>query len=418
MTLNTASPRDFYYLLRESFQSYDYESRRKGLLARLDERKQALVRMRAERDKLEELRSINEREGLSVPELSGKIAEQDALLAPVLAEIAGINSEIADVKQKLLEGNSETWEFLRALCNAVHSEPINCRLLIADDLASVWEEVTVLGIDGDGEGHPIRVRAELFGTEFAVDVAGGESRYLRSHRPGDLEWLPPPPERFARQKSTTGALVWLSDSHRLLSSVESLRWTEERPSSRYHGSVDHLERTLELAPCPSSILEYIGTRVASCSRPITLDFDQASTGLELKFIHVVLELTTEVHRFVRHLAEPSLSDVAKTVAIPWTSLVRARWSGAVTGALAKLKYLAEEGASPRWWPESYVGHFGFRLRTRDHSWLVGELFVDPSLEDATDEPRRLLEVAENYRGRDRGRLGNTWILVVEQRDTR
>lgn len=59
----------------------------------------------------------------------------------------------------------------------------------------------------------------------------------------------------------------------------------------------------------------------------------------------------------------------------WKAFVRCRWHAGIAGDLALLKHLAEMGEKPKLWNGKFEGHYGFRMRTRDHDWLVGELFV-------------------------------------------
>ncbi len=60
----------------------------------------------------------------------------------------------------------------------------------------------------------------------------------------------------------------------------------------------------------------------------------------------------------------------------WDAFVNAPWSSAVDHSLAKFKYLLESGDRPRFWCEAHHNHYGFRLRTRDHTWITGYAYIN------------------------------------------
>lgn len=77
-------------------------------------------------------------------------------------------------------------------------------------------------------------------------------------------------------------------------------------------------------------------------------------------------------------------DAASSIQSDWLAFVRAPWSSSLKGPVASLKYVLESGEVPRFWYEKLDNHYGFRIRTRDHSWLSGEVYVDVNADDAAN----------------------------------
>ncbi|MFN8816190.1 MAG: hypothetical protein ACK5ZV_05605 [bacterium] len=99
----------------------------------------------------------------------------------------------------------------------------------------------------------------------------------------------------------------------------------------------------------------------------------------------ILNVTSERTPWESNVYIMKSGDVYDLIKSDLDVLISAAWSDDCRREIAKLKYTLENGERPRLWLKDYVGHYGFRVRTRDHTWLVGELFVDSALGADVDE---------------------------------
>jgi hypothetical protein len=111
-----------------------------------------------------------------------------------------------------------------------------------------------------------------------------------------------------------------------------------------------------------------------------LDLDQSYKDNPM-LAHVrseVLKQTTSKPIFKESADQLACIEIFERIKPEWDAFVNCPWSPEIWGTLALLKYHLENGESPRFWTESFESQFGFRLRTRDHDWIVGQIYIDPS----------------------------------------
>ena len=72
--------------------------------------------------------------------------------------------------------------------------------------------------------------------------------------------------------------------------------------------------------------------------------------------------------------------IEKEVGMYWKAFITSPWADEIVGpAVIMLKHLCEKGVeTPHIWTLEHKGHYGFRVRTRDHSWIVGKIYCPPS----------------------------------------
>lgn len=111
-------------------------------------------------------------------------------------------------------------------------------------------------------------------------------------------------------------------------------------------------------------------------------------------------------------------DIERILEPHWKAFVRCRWHAGVAGDLALLKHLAEMGEKPKLWNARIEGHYGFRMRTRDHDWLVGELFVFPEDDTEPSDPEWMDVYTESGWSSTTGRVavvGRLALRVVREK---
>ena len=61
----------------------------------------------------------------------------------------------------------------------------------------------------------------------------------------------------------------------------------------------------------------------------------------------------------------------------WKPFINGPWEASITGSYALLKDRCARGEAPHVFSCDTHGHFGFRIRTPDHDWIMGEIYCPP-----------------------------------------
>lgn len=87
----------------------------------------------------------------------------------------------------------------------------------------------------------------------------------------------------------------------------------------------------------------------------------------------VVEFTFE-HRGKR-LAE---AEVVKEFGAYWDAFVNSPWEASIAGDVAMIKHLCQRNIErPHVWSLAVKGHYGLRVRTRDHDWIMAQVYCPP-----------------------------------------
>lgn len=71
--------------------------------------------------------------------------------------------------------------------------------------------------------------------------------------------------------------------------------------------------------------------------------------------------------------------ISKEVGAYWDAFVNAPWEGKIVGDVAMIKHLCERKLeTPHVWSYYVKGHYGLRVRTRDHDWIVAQIYCPPA----------------------------------------
>lgn len=220
-------------------------------------------------------------------------------------------------------------------------------------------------------------------SEQRVRIRAGHGRVFASFRPPELAWLRPdigaltPEEQpaigKAEDKPFNRRAVFLTNYEHgtvVVRHPVSISSERHRAEGLQQGPVIHREWILTFEEL--------------------IDRELKATGGELDLGHVyegpiAAGLQSEVLRLSIRLADtpwtdasehPTSAQVQATIQQDWERFLHAPWSDQIVGPLAKLKYLVESGERPRMWAKGITGHYGLLLRTRDHTWLRAEMYID------------------------------------------
>jgi hypothetical protein len=76
------------------------------------------------------------------------------------------------------------------------------------------------------------------------------------------------------------------------------------------------------------------------------------------------------------LTESKINDLIGTY---WKAFIQSPWESSIEGTYALLKHRCARGEIPNVYSFDVQGHFGFRVRTADHDWIIGEIYCPPDL---------------------------------------
>ena len=110
-------------------------------------------------------------------------------------------------------------------------------------------------------------------------------------------------------------------------------------------------------------------------------------------------------------------EIEKTIAPYFKKFIDAPWTEATNGYIANFKYYCEQGERPRFYNHDTEGVYGFRLRTRDHSWINGVLYVVPKSfpYESTSEDAPEIKSIGYHHEKVVARLGRLIMMFRENR---
>lgn len=74
------------------------------------------------------------------------------------------------------------------------------------------------------------------------------------------------------------------------------------------------------------------------------------------------------------LAETKINEL---IGAYWKAFISSPWEPSIEGTYALLKHRCARGEIPNVYSFDIKGHFGFRMRTPDHDWIIGEIYCPP-----------------------------------------
>jgi hypothetical protein len=99
-----------------------------------------------------------------------------------------------------------------------------------------------------------------------------------------------------------------------------------------------------------------------------------------RYVQAIKKFASSSTEFEPRKKQLTLDLIEKEIGMYWKAFISSPWSQAIESpTVIMLKHLCERGIeSPHIWTREHKGHYGFRVRTRDHSWIVGQIYCPPS----------------------------------------
>ena len=103
-------------------------------------------------------------------------------------------------------------------------------------------------------------------------------------------------------------------------------------------------------------------------------------ALQQRYVQAIMKFASSSTEFEPRKKQLTLDLIEKEIGMYWKAFISSPWSQAIESpTVIMLKHLCERGIeSPHIWTREHKGHYGFRVRTRDHSWIVGQIYCPPS----------------------------------------
>ncbi|MFO0861037.1 MAG: hypothetical protein U0570_10800 [Phycisphaerales bacterium] len=406
-----------------------YELRLDEYSALVGAEQQNLHSLRQQASTLEgEIKGLSSSVG-KMQELQVQACEAKLDTRPLEKEMLGLANEIkqkeSDLK-KLQDAQENLKPKSRAMKSVIEALKALQELGVTDAIEVERSEECFEGIKvrlGDQgspelqEGGFARVSSCLaecdLGRPISIPIEGSSPAFDPTKRPEMLWWVPanstesyPPPQQRAShqiapvwiEKSTGRIIVCFDESfHRAFKNDGR----DEEAVRTFAEGVAQL-RTLALAE-----LEAAGGK-------LNLSHVYTEGSFLARVKAQVQELTVTKPRFTNTSANRDPRNVAKELQSDWQTFIQAPWSASISGDAAILKYTLESGERARFWHETYDNHYGFRVRTRDHTWIEGQIFIDRDAPAATESTLALVS-RPSYEKSSIVTHGRMYLLVFQRR---
>jgi hypothetical protein len=426
--------------------------------------------------KKESLKEENEREGVPTALLVDKLRNLATDLEALNKAAEAKRAEAASVAMPLPPVDYELMlKAARALAGLGCMEAVEVTSLddcvsavhVCDTLANENDGRRGHGLEYDKFGRPLKCWVRLDkSTELQVEIEPSDKHFLRAFVPGVLAWMPRLGEDAAKPAAQNGesgkpaeslppvvAFVFTTTEQLIVSCDPSELFDPEDkeagdPWSEFERSYDpgpepkthtarnqwgqeedvysrwwkhkrdhegKLQRAAGwvLSKAAESIPAVLTKQLAEAGGRVDLSRNGANVGFVAAICDQLSALTIPTSPFAEASDKQESLPAEAKVKVDWNRIQWAPWSDEITGPLAKLKYLLENGDNTRFWFKDHNNHYGFRLRTRDHSWLVGQVFVDATVkEDQTKKTIKVHKSGEHWRVATLGRMA---IYVSEEK---
>ncbi len=377
--------------------------------------------LKTEKVRKETVLRQSEAEGLDVTKLRDKIHELDAQIMEsekALEKLRGFKDELQAVAARSFERHD--------LMVSVLTNVFDCKeALVIDGIAEAYKLLPVEITELDAAGRPSECTVSIArGHQIKLSVKSTDSRFWKNFRPKVLEWV--------SDDASNAGIAYYSQGHARRSArdvaervrvffdkvrdqivlSQPLEWATKHKQSNYpydEISEKHTDKFEGIARELATELK-AGAQAEDNVVDLQRAYEEGSF-----FAHVRSELiaqTTSTPLFKENKEVLASAEVLKRIKAEWDAFVNCPWSEQVTGTLALLKYHVENGERPRFWNGAFENQYGFRVRTRDHDWIVGQLFVENTAEAAKPSHRiRLIEEGSEY-SRSRSRSVSTQVVSL------
>ncbi len=340
----------------------------------------ALERLR--NDKLDRLQQAKS-DGLDVTPLNIQIEKLDGEINAKTVQFKAMQGELDNLARP--STSVDYWDMksiarILAHYGCTDAETVHNKTI--DKCSDSLQVNTLLNYDRTGRGQG-GVTVDEFGraiecTVFfdsmsclAVKIRPSDRHFHKDFVPKVLNWLPAQDvtAKHASSASVTDAKFDVANLPKISAYVntdtEGLILSHRPSGPEFNGALD--------------LMEHFATALKSGGNAIDLNETYPDNAFLATVRNQLLEVMTDNPRFPKNSRFLTSQQVHDLVLDDWKAISGASWSEDVVGPLAKLKYLVELGERARFWCMEYENYYGYRLRSRDHTWVRGHFFLDANL---------------------------------------
>jgi len=270
--------------------------------------------------------------------------------------------------------------------------------------------------------------------EFELPVKSSIDQVRRGIVPAALKWVPsewlPVRSSNSNRHESDSAIILVEPKVSALSELyfigetrtwvplrPDIQWMEtERRSRNPHDWNSPQDEVSVMKKVKWGVSEdALGEQLAKKFEECVLDLDRKSEDPFLAMVEEkIREATQPVDQtiYARNTVLLKTGEIEKRIGASFRQFVDAPWTAETKGLWANLKYYCEQGERPRFYCCEVDGAYGFRLRTRDHNWIRGRLYVVPDALPYESGSSDVPEIQKNYGSSVLVRLGRL-ILKVE-----
>jgi hypothetical protein len=402
------------------------------MTTRLTAKEQEMKRLiQAERNSIQEQEKLAERLGKELKRLEAlakQLEESGASSEDLARQVGGRKSEISAAQLAVEVSNAKISELeagLKGLEPALWLVDYCRKILKEENIPSItgWGDLFGLArltvVTDDGLPNAVEVEFPCEGRaalEYKVPVRQGSGRMIKGFVPAELRWVPeewicvesPLTIHYQQHRCEIGGrdgeanrgclrrVYYLTGEERLMPILRKCCWRRLKASYGYGRQAreewEEMERDIggDLLP----FCQILEAEIASAGGVLELGKSYAE-GSFFSFLNkAVFSVTVPVCEQQFEPVEERLGaeEIAERLQPYWETFVRGPWLPQLNGLLANLKYYCESGERPRFYSGGLKGSYGFRVRTRDHSWILGVVFLLPGKDREAGVEKAELEI--------------------------
>ena len=361
--------------------------------------KTAVEEPRGELSKLQGILETMETSGLATAEVKEKIRIQCDEIAKIEGEGQELRERIQSIQCQIDAFEPTEW----LLAYAKKNLEMEC-IPVIQKLDELWVNSRVrLNTD---DGAPVDVTVDFSiryhhptggWTQISRDVPIiGSSRSLKGWLPSELRWIPrnwlpqvcqaeidyQDASIYLGDESQEGnkalqPIYYLSSEDRLMPAVSTFHWKEGQK----------VVKTRDIRGDYPSVTDVIENDLEPIKEGVSLEMEYPEGSLRKHIQCLILDATIPKceANFPESDGYLKSNEIYKMIQPYWDEFVNGPWMPLMYGLLANLKYYCECGERPRFYSKGLQNSFGFKLRTRDHSWIHGAIFLLSEKENQAEE---------------------------------
>lgn len=373
------------------------KSEKEKLLKDIALKEEAKAQLEKEKKKKEGLLRDSEAEGLDVTKLKDKIRELESQKVQTARDIEALKKAEQQSEEVVQRSFDEEDLMTSVLKNQYRCE----EAVVVDGMDEVFKLLPVEVTQLDSAGRPKQCTISIAQQQQVVlNVKPTENHFWKNFRPATLRWLPAAEEEESDQawqhhyndaqtlhrhpKGTSERVrVFLDSKSNKFVISQKLGWhcVEKQQNYPYKEETIYFEDDFE------DVAIQLGAKLKNLVEAEGGELDLEKSYRDNPFLaHArseVASLTSSKPLFKESSEVLTSVEVYKTIKDEWDAFVNCPWSGQISSTLALLKYHVENGERVRFWSGDFENNYGLRLRTRDHDWIVGQLFIEKSRKAAT-----------------------------------